>query len=102
MGIISEIGHDEIGGIDIGNKGPKIEKTRQAQKAVDAFLESGYDACKVAWADIDPDFDTAKRAIAYRISYTKEHGAEGSGDLSMRSSRDEGEIYLVHIGRVAE
>ena len=32
---------------DAGKKGPQVEKTKMAQKAVEEFLDSGMDACAV-------------------------------------------------------
>lgn len=84
----------------ISRKGPRTSKTANAQCAVDEFLTSGVDAAMVDWREIDQDYDAAKRVIAYRISYSKEAGAEGSADLGMRSNREAGEIYLVHLDRM--
>ena len=83
-----------------GNRGPQVEKTKMAQQAVEEFLDSGMDACSVEWAAIDPDFDQAKRAVAYRISHSKYMKLDGADDLSMRSNRQRGEIYLIHSDRV--
>lgn len=87
---------------DAGKKGPQVEKTKMAQKAVEEFLDSGMDACAVEWREIDKDFDQAKRAVAYRISHGKYMGLEGSSDLAMRSNRAKGEIYLIHLEKVPE
>lgn len=98
--MISEVRTEDIR--DAGKSGPQVDKTRNAQRAVDEFLESGMDACSVDWRGIDPDFDQAKRAVAYRISHTKydRHDDADALDLSMRSSREKGEIYLIHSSRV--
>lgn len=98
--MISEVDTGVIG--NSGNKGPQMPKTEKAQEAVDEFLKSGLGACSVEWRDIDPDFDTAKKAVAYRISHSKQAGLDGASDLAMRSNRAKGEIYLVHAGRVGE
>lgn len=92
--MISEIESSAIE--SAGNKGPQVEKTRMAQRAVEEFLESDLDACSVDWREIDKDFDQAKRAVAYRISHSKYMKLEGSEDLAMRSNRAKGEIYLIH------
>lgn len=95
--MISEVKLDEVS--SAGNKGPQVEKTKNAQAAVDEFLGSGLDACSVEWRKIDGDFDMAKRAVAYRINHSKYVKLEGAADLSMRSNRAKGEIYLVHSER---
>ena len=95
--MISEVNPEAIG--NAGNKGPQIKKTERAQEAVDEFLASGMDACSVEWRSIDPDFDMAKRAVAYRISHSKSSMLDGSADLAMRSNRAKAEIYLVHADR---
>lgn len=96
--MIREVSAEDIG--NAGRKGPQVKKTKMAQEAVEEFLSSGMDACSVEWRGIDKDFDQAKRAVAYRISYSKYVGLDGSDDLSMRSNRQKGEIYLVHSERV--
>ena len=96
--MIRETGMDEIR--DVSNKGPQVDKTKNAQLAVDEFLASGLDACAVEWRRIDDDFDAAKRAVAYRISHSKFDKLEGSDDLAMRSNRAKGEIYLIHSEKV--
>lgn len=96
--MISEIGGDALE--FASNRGPQVAKTQKAQNAVDEFLGSGMDACSVDWHEIHEDFDQAKRTIAYRISHSKYMKLEGSQDLSMRSNRSRGEIYLVHLDRV--
>ena len=85
---------------NISRRGPRIEKTATAQMAVDEFLTSNVDACKVDWRSIDTDFDMAKRAIAYRINHSKSLCLDGADDLGMRSNRDCEEIYLVHLDRL--
>ena len=98
--IITEV---DSGSVQVADKrGPKIEKTRVAQAAVEEFLSSGFDACEVDWKSIDEDFDTAKKAIAYRISHSKYERLEGSDDLSMRSKRAEGKVYLVHSSKMPQ
>ena len=96
--IIAEVRGEEVAVAD--KHGPRIEKTRVAQQAVEEFLASGFDACEVDWKSIDQDFDMAKRAVAYRISHSKYMKLDGSGDLSMRSNRAEGMVYLVHSGKM--
>lgn len=80
--------------------GPKIDKTKIAQAAVDEFLESGADAAEVDWESIDPDWTQAKRAIAYRIRYSTEMKLDGADDLGMRSNREDRKLYLVHKSRM--
>lgn len=98
--IIAEVGSEEVKAVD--RHGPRIEKTKVAQAAVEEFLASGFDACEVDWKAIDGDFDMAKRAVAYRISHSKYMRIEGSDDLSMRSNRAEGKVYLVHSGKMPQ
>jgi len=84
---------------DAGNKGPQMHKTKTAQIAVDEFLASSEKACEVDWKRIDSDFDIAKKALNYRVSYTKLNVGGDACDLAVRSSRSEGRIYLVHTGK---
>lgn len=98
--MITEVKFEDI---NASKSGPQIEKTRNAQKAVDEFLESGLAAGSIDWRSIDEDFDQAKRAVNYRISHTKyDRPGEGVDDLSMRSNREKGEIYLIHSSRMEE
>ena len=83
----------------VAGRGPQKDNTKAAQAAVDEFLASGFDACKVDWSGISDNYDLAKRAIAYRINHAKSNGVDGADDLSMRSNRKDGEIYLIHSGR---
>ena len=84
--------------------GPQMERTANAQKAVDEFLQADMAVGKVDWKSICDDFDLAKRAIAYRIGYTKNMSEgetrERAQHLGMRSNRRNGEIFLVRVDKL--
>ena len=82
----------------VSRRGPSSQKTSMAQSAVDEFLGSGLSAAKVEWESFAKDFDGAKKAISYRVRWSKVNKLAGAGDLAMRSDRESGEVYLVHLG----
>ena len=81
-------------------KGPRTDRTKVAQAAVDEFLSMGIDSGKVDWSGFADDFRSAKQAVAYRIRWSKENGLDGAGDLAMRSDPRTGEVFLVHLDRI--
>lgn len=84
--------------------GPQMRKTENAQVAVDEFLQSGMDIGKVDWESICDNFDLAKGALSYRISYTKNmlegEAREAAQDLGLRSNRRKREIFIVHTKKL--
>lgn len=93
MGIIKEASIDVV---DSESRiGPRSERTRAAQEAVDEFIESGFAACEVDWQSIDSNFDVAKSTLSSRLPWTRHYMNVGHG-VRLRSNRKDKKLYLVN------